>query len=95
LIQFIKSIGTKVKKYYPPGKKKKDDKKESKLSHGLEKFQSLGQRNNWNYRTFILMICDKLLNEIDFKTCFLLFFLFIFYLRLSCKISSQKRELNF
>ena len=38
------------------------------------------------------MICDKIVNEIDFKTCFLLFFIFILYLKLSCKINSQKKE---
>ena len=41
------------------------------------------------------MLCDKLFNEIDFKTCFLLFLMFIFYLLLCCKISSQKREIKF
>ena len=40
------------------------------------------------------MICDKIINEIDFKTCFLLFFIFIFYLKLSFKINSQKKEIK-
>jgi hypothetical protein len=40
------------------------------------------------------MLCDKLVNEIDFKTCFLLFFMFVFYVKLSWKISSQKKEIR-
>ena len=95
-IQFIKNTGTIVEKYYPPGKKKKkDNKKESKLSHGLEKVQSISQKSQFNYLNIILMLCDKLVNEIDFKTCFLLFFMFVFYVKLSWKISSQKKEIQY
>ena len=93
-IDFIKKKGNSIEKYSPGKKKKKDDKKESKLTHGVEKVQSFSQQPQINFQNIILMICDKIMNEIDFKTCFLLFFIFIFYLRLSCKINSQKKEIK-
>ena len=70
------------------------DKKEGKLTHGVEKVQSFTRQPQINLQNFILMICDKIINEIDFKTCFLLFFIFILYLKLSFKINSQKKEIK-
>ncbi len=93
-IDFIKKKGNSVEKYSPGKKKKKDDKKEGKLTHGVEKVQSFTRQPQINLQNFILMICDKIINEIDFKTCFLLFFIFIFYLKLSFKINSQKKEIK-
>ena len=91
-IDFIKKKGNSVEKYSPGKKKKKDDKKESKLTHGVEKVNSFTQQPQITFQNIFLMICDKIVNEIDFKTCFLLFFIFILYLKLSCKINSQKKE---